>query len=65
MPDLLIERFALNLAKYTVCRLVQCFSTITVDVSGFEARSDWQELIKYRLGLTMFPDDGVSVRLEA
>ncbi|UNI22054.1 hypothetical protein JDV02_007979 [Purpureocillium takamizusanense] len=57
------ERFALKLAKYTICRLVQCLSTITVDVPGSKAGSDWQEQIQYQIGLTMSPDDGVFVRV--
>lgn len=59
------ERFALKLAKYTICRLVQCFSTITVDVPVVEARPDWQEQIRYQIGLTMSPDDGVFVKMKA
>jgi len=65
MSNLLIERFAWNLVKYTACRLIQCFNTITVDNPGSGAGSDWQELIQYRLDLTMSPDDGVSVILKA
>ncbi|KAK2748974.1 hypothetical protein FQN57_007257 [Myotisia sp. PD_48] len=58
------ERFALKLAKYTVCRLAQCLSTITADAPEVEAGSDWQEQIQYQIGLTMSPDNGVFVRLE-
>lgn len=64
MTDHFAERFALKLAKYTLCRLVQCLSTITIDDPDFEAGSDWQEQIKYKIGLTMLPDCGVSVILE-
>ena len=64
MTDLMIERFALKLAKYTICRLVQSLSTITASDPGFEAGSDWQEQIRYQIGLTMSPDDGVFVRFE-
>lgn len=64
MTNLTIERFALKLAKYTLCRFVQHFSTITADVGSLEARPEWQEQIQYRIGLTMSPEDGVYVRLE-
>ncbi|KAK4074642.1 hypothetical protein Purlil1_12919 [Purpureocillium lilacinum] len=52
------ERFALQLAKYTICRLAQCFKTITVDVPGLQAGPDWQSRIRYQIGLTMAPDEG-------
>ena len=64
MTNELTERFALKLTKYTLCRLVQCFDTFKVDVPGFEAGPDWQDQIRYQIGLTMAPDDGVCVKLK-
>lgn len=57
------ESFALKLMKYTTCRLVQLFSAIEADDPDSEDGSDWQERIKYQIGITMSPDDGVRVRL--
>ncbi|KAI0200715.1 cytochrome P450 CYP5202A1 [Astrocystis sublimbata] len=57
------EDFALKLIKYTVCRLVQCFGAIRVDNFDSQDTSYWQEKIKYQIGLTMSPDDGVHVEL--
>ncbi|KAJ2993107.1 hypothetical protein NUW58_g1945 [Xylaria curta] len=57
------ESFALKLVKYTVCRLVQCFRVIEVDDSSSQNGSNWQEKIKYQIGLTMSPDDDVYVKL--
>ena len=59
-----VERFALQLVKYTICRLAQCFSTITADVPRLQSGPNWQERIRYQIGLTMAPDEGVLVRLE-
>ncbi|KAI1127135.1 cytochrome P450 CYP5202A1 [Nemania abortiva] len=57
------EGFALKVAKYTVCRLVQTFRTIEVDDSGSQDGSNWQERIKFQVGLTLSPDDGIRVKL--
>lgn len=65
MAHSLAERFALKLSKYTACRLVQCFSIITVDEApgGDALGADWQANIRYQLGLTMTPEEGVVVKL--
>ncbi|KAI1752089.1 cytochrome P450 [Xylaria castorea] len=57
------ESFALKLTKYTICRLVQCFRAIEADDPSSRDGADWQEDIKYRIGLTMSPDNDVHVRL--
>ncbi|KAK4164007.1 cytochrome P450 52A11 [Cladorrhinum sp. PSN259] len=54
------ENYALVLTKYAVCRLVQRFEDIRpVKDEG----KNWQSRIKYQIGLTMAPDDGVVVKL--
>ncbi|XWX00933.1 hypothetical protein V2A60_008956 [Cordyceps javanica] len=58
------KRFAVKLAKYTICRLVQSCSVIRVDDDEFEAGSNWQERIRYQNGITMSPDEGIFVQLE-
>ncbi|KAI1420265.1 cytochrome P450 [Xylaria sp. FL1777] len=57
------ENYALKLTKYTICRLLQHFRAIEVDHPNSLDGSNWQERIKYQAGLTMSPDDSVSVRL--
>ncbi|KAI0532280.1 cytochrome P450 CYP5202A1 [Xylaria digitata] len=57
------ENFALKLAKYTICRLVQCFRAIEANDLNSQDRSNWQQKIKYQIGLTMSPDDGVYLKL--
>ncbi|KAI1176242.1 cytochrome P450 CYP5202A1 [Nemania sp. FL0916] len=57
------ERFAMKLMKYTVCRLVQCFSAIEVDDINSQDGSRWQDNIKFHIGLTMSPDGDVYVKL--
>ncbi|KAI1191676.1 cytochrome P450 [Nemania serpens] len=52
------ENFALKLVKYTLCRLVQCFSTITMEKSSSRDDLPWQKRVRYQIGLTMSPDDG-------
>ncbi|KAK4224503.1 cytochrome P450 52A11 [Podospora fimiseda] len=54
------ENYALMLTKYTVCRFVQRFEGVT---SVEDEGSDWQGRIRYQIGLTMAPDDGVVVNL--
>ncbi|KAJ8129985.1 hypothetical protein O1611_g3646 [Lasiodiplodia mahajangana] len=56
------ETFAMNVMKFTVCRLVQHFRAIEVDNLSYEDRSKWQESIKYQIGLTMSPDDDVCIK---
>ncbi|KAM3531543.1 hypothetical protein MY4038_004418 [Beauveria bassiana] len=58
------ERFAIKLAKYTICRLVQSCSIITVGKDELAAGSNWQENTRYHNGLTMAPGDGVFVQLD-
>ncbi|KAH6653879.1 hypothetical protein BKA67DRAFT_535226 [Truncatella angustata] len=58
------RKFTLKLAKYTTCRLVQCFSAITLDSPNIEVDFDWQGEIKYHIGLTMSPEDGLLVRMK-
>jgi hypothetical protein len=55
------EDYALKLTRYTICRLIQCFSAIEVDDDSRD-ESDWQKRIKYQIGLTMAPDDGLHLK---
>ncbi len=62
------ERFALDEAKYLTCRFLQHFNAITAsDENGniLTGASDgsWMSVVKYHVGLTMSPDEGVWVRL--
>lgn len=66
----LIERFAIEQAKYLTCRFLQYFDDITaVDVDGKTLSSDglenWIDHVEYHVGLTMAPDSGVWVKLES
>ncbi|KAI1361512.1 cytochrome P450 CYP5202A1 [Xylaria arbuscula] len=56
------EDYALKLTRYTVCRLIQCFSAIEVDSVDSRDGPDWQKKIKYQIGVTMAPDDGLHVK---
>ncbi|KAI1284558.1 cytochrome P450 CYP5202A1 [Xylaria sp. FL0933] len=57
------EDYALKLTKYTICRLVQCFRAIEADDLHSKDGSNWQQRIKYQVGLTMAPDEAVHLRL--
>lgn len=62
------ERFAILQAKYLTCRLLQHFdSIVAVDKDGREIQpsSDgaWVADVRYHVGLTMSPEEGVFVRL--
>ncbi|KAK8212372.1 cytochrome P450 CYP5202A1 [Phyllosticta capitalensis] len=57
------EQYALKLAKYTLCRFIQQFSNIEAPDYPPGSTADWQEDIKYQIGLTMAPDDGVWTKL--
>ncbi|KAI0810716.1 cytochrome P450 [Xylaria sp. FL0064] len=57
------ENYALKLTKYTICRLVQCFRAIEADDLHSKDRCNWQQRIKYQVGLTMAPDEAVHLRL--
>ena len=64
------ERFAVVQAKYLVCRMLQQFESITAtDAAGDTLRPRskglWVEDVKYDVGLTMAPDDGVWLELKA
>ena len=37
---------------------------VAVDAAKLESGSEWQEKIRYKIGLTMSPDNGVIVGLE-
>ncbi|KAK7959659.1 uncharacterized protein PG986_004513 [Apiospora aurea] len=56
------EAFAIDEAKYMVCRVLQQFSSIEAAESGGQLKTlndDWVNEVKYHVGLTMSPDDGV------
>ncbi|KAH8645725.1 cytochrome P450 CYP5202A1 [Xylariales sp. PMI_506] len=57
------DKFAAKLVKYTMCRLIQYFSGFTVDDPHFKVGSDWQEDVKCQVGISMVPDDGVTVNI--
>ncbi|KAH9908662.1 cytochrome P450 [Xylariomycetidae sp. FL2044] len=57
------ENFALKFAKYTLCRLVQCFDTIDVRDCETNIGADWEERVKYHVGVTMSPNDDLVVSL--
>ncbi|KAK8160804.1 cytochrome P450 CYP5202A1 [Phyllosticta citrichinensis] len=57
------ENYALKLVKYTMCRFIQQFSNIEAIDHSAGSTEDWQEEIKYQIGLTMAPDDGVWTKL--
>ncbi|KAF2726966.1 putative P450 monooxygenase [Polyplosphaeria fusca] len=60
------ETFALEESKYMVCRFLQQFSSITaVQPNGQDEPPDvdWVDKVRYHVGLTMSPDDGVWVKL--
>ncbi|KAI0401981.1 cytochrome P450 [Xylaria palmicola] len=56
------ENFALRLTKYTICRLVQSFRAIKAENLSSHDQTKWQDKIKYQIGLTMSPDDGLRLR---
>ncbi|KAI0452854.1 cytochrome P450 CYP5202A1 [Xylaria acuta] len=57
------DSFALKLIRFTVCRLVQCFRAIEADNLSSREGANWQEEIKYQIGLTMCPDDDIYIRV--
>jgi hypothetical protein len=62
------ERFALDQAKYLTCRFLQHFNEIiATDETGSALLSgtngSWVDNVKYHVGLTMSPDEGVWIRL--
>lgn len=64
------ERFALVQAKYLIIRVLQHFDSITPvnaqgDVQKIAPNGSWVDNVKYHVGLTMSPDDGVWVKLKA
>ncbi|CAK4031831.1 cytochrome P450 CYP5202A1 [Lecanosticta acicola] len=64
------ERFALVEAKYLVVRMLQYFeSIVAVNENGAEETvakdGAWVDDVKYHVGLTMSPDEGVWVRLKS
>ena len=62
------ERFALEQAKYMTCRFLQYFDSIEAMEVGGDAPvkprgESWVDDVKYHVGLTMMPDEGVWLRL--
>jgi len=64
------ERFALEQAKYMTCRFLQYFDSIEAMQAGGKmpvklSGGSWVQDVKYHVGLTMSPDEGVWLRLTA
>ncbi|KAF2110262.1 putative P450 monooxygenase [Lophiotrema nucula] len=61
------EQFAVEEAKFMVCRLLQKLKTLTpVDPDGKDvdlSKGNWVDDVKYHVGLTMSPDNGVWVKM--
>lgn len=51
----------MKLVKYTLCRLIQNYDFTTISLEG----RDWQKGVKYQIGLTSGPEDGVLVDIAA
>lgn len=65
-----IERFALIQAKYLTCRILQHFDEmVATDCNGRTLQcgpgGSWVDDVKYHVGLTMSPDEGVWLRLRS